>query len=216
MITLIETSMIRSLLFLLFLLASLPALSQDFFIVFLNKKDDKAELPEAEVNKLMEGHMANINRLAKQGKLWAAGPFKGGGGLFIFKASSRDSVTRWIMTDPAVAANRWNVEILLYRPSVGSVCSVGETYEMTNYWFVRYTENSGGALGAHGELLKPWIAKGSFIAAGALGDGYGALLVLKGEPPPALLAEHPIVKSGALTAQLKKLFIARGSFCEPK
>lgn len=208
--------MIRALLVLLFVYVSLPASSQDFFIVFLDKKDDKAVLPEVEVNKLMEGHMANINRLAKEGKLWAAGPFDGGGGLFIFRAPSQDSVTRWIMTDPAVSAQRWNVEIFPYQPGVGSVCSVGETYEMTNYWFVRYTENSRHTLLAHFEYLKPWIAKGAVIASGAMGDGYGALLVLKEEPPPELLIEHPFVKSGGLTAQLKKLFIARGSFCEPK
>jgi uncharacterized protein YciI len=209
--------MIRAFLFLLFAFISLSASSQDFYIVFLNKNDDKAVLPEAEVNKLMEGHMANISRLAKEGKLWAAGPFEGGGGLFIFKTPSRDSVTRWIMTDPAVSARRWNVEVFSYQPRVGSVCAVDETSEMTNYWFVRYTENSRGASGVNTlEHLKPWLTRGAIIAEGGLGDENGSLLVMKEEPTAALLAAHPFVKSGALSAQLRKLYIARGSFCEPK
>ena len=38
-----------------------------------------------EVKKIMEGHLANINRLAKEGKLTAAGPLDEGGGIFIFR-----------------------------------------------------------------------------------------------------------------------------------
>ncbi len=52
--------------------------SPELIFVFLNKRTDKAELPEAEVKKIMDGHMANISRLAKEGKLISAGPFDAG------------------------------------------------------------------------------------------------------------------------------------------
>lgn len=209
--------MIRALLFGLFVCTTLPALSQDFFIVFLNKKDDKAALPEAEVSKLMEGHMANINRLAKEGKLWAAGPFDGGGGLFIFKTPSRDSVTRWIMTDPAVAANRWNVEIFPYQARTGSICTVGEKYEMTNYFFVRYVPSgpvSEKDLTAHLSHLR--AAPGGLVAEAGLGDGAGSVAILRDEPATAFLNGDQLVSGEKSKVTVKKLFIARGSFCEPK
>jgi uncharacterized protein YciI len=64
-------------LILLFFLIPFLSLAQppELIFVFLNSRTDKAELPEAEVKKIMDGHMANINRLAKEGKLLSAGPF---------------------------------------------------------------------------------------------------------------------------------------------
>ncbi len=58
--------------------------SSSYSFVFLNKKADAVQLPKEEGEKLMAGHMANIERLAKEGKLIVAGPFEGGGGIFIF------------------------------------------------------------------------------------------------------------------------------------
>ena len=110
-----------------------------FVFVFLNKKADKAELPKEELDKIMAGHMANIQRLSKEGKLVVAGPFEGGGGIFIFNASATDQVKEWLNTDPGVKANRWNVEVLPYTPRMGSVCAVGEPYQMVTYEFIRYT-----------------------------------------------------------------------------
>ncbi|HEY5823271.1 MAG TPA: YciI family protein [Cyclobacteriaceae bacterium] len=106
--------------------------AQSLTFVFLNKKADAAQLPKEQNDKIMEGHMANINRLAKEGKLIAAGPFDGGGGIFIFKSNSIEDVKNWLSTDPGVQANRWNTEILPYQPRYGSACTVSEPYE----WFL--------------------------------------------------------------------------------
>lgn len=191
------------------------AIAQEFHLVFLNKKEDKAVLPEEEVKKLMDGHMANINQLAKEGKLWAAGPFDGGGGIFLFKTSSIDDVKSWILTDPAVKAERWNVEIFPYYPRTGSVCSVGENYEMTNYFFVRYSTKQVTGDDAHREYVKATFHS-RVVAEGRLGDGNGSILVLRDEPQSKVLDEDPSVKGSLLTYSLKKIFIAKGSFCEPK
>jgi uncharacterized protein YciI len=196
------------------------ATAQDFTIVFLNKKLDKAELPEAEVKKLMDGHMANMARLAKEDKLWAAGPFDGGGGIFIFKSGSLDDVREWIKTDPGIAAKRWDIEILPFKPRYGSVCAVGEKYEMTNYYFVRYSHpgmtDDVDTNSAHQVFIKSWIEGGGVIAEESLGAGQGSILVLKEEPSADKIASDPAVKGNKANADVKKLFIAKGSFCEPK
>ena len=189
--------------------------AQEFHLVFLNRKDDKAELPEDEVKRLMDGHMANINRLAREGKLWAAGPFDGGGGIFIFKTTSLEDVKSWILTDPAVKAERWNVEIFPYFPRTGSVCAVGEAYEMTNYFFVRYSGKRTGSDQAHRDYLASTFGD-TMIAEGHLGDQGGNILVLREEPSALLLDKDPEIQVASMAYHVKKLFIARGSFCEPK
>ncbi len=211
---------VKLLIFLVAILSFCPATAQDFTIVFLNKKLDKAELPEAEVKKLMDGHMANMARLAKENKLWAAGPFEGGGGIFIFNSGSLGNVKEWIKTDPGIAAKRWDIEVLPFKPRFGSVCTVGEKYEMTNYYFVRYFHSGetddAAAIREHQAYIKPWIESGSVIAEASLVGDQGSILVLKEEPSNEKIANDPAVKSKAVKADIKKLFIAKGSFCEPK
>lgn len=70
--------------------------------------------------KLSEGHMANINRLAEEGKLALAGPFldaeKVGdlAGLFLFRTESIDTARAWSQSDPAVQAGRFTMEYHLW------------------------------------------------------------------------------------------------------
>lgn len=67
-----------------------------------------------ETEKLQADHMANINRLAKEGKLVIAGPFENAGnyaGVFIFKVASLEEAKALSETDPAVKAGRLTVEV---------------------------------------------------------------------------------------------------------
>jgi|ERR1051326_2104698 uncharacterized protein YciI len=64
--------------------------------------------------KIQEGHMANINRLYKEGKLKLAGPFGDEGkwiGIFIFDCPTKEEVEKLVKTDPAIEAGRLNYEI---------------------------------------------------------------------------------------------------------
>jgi len=193
-----------------------------FTFVFLNNKADKAALPKEDVDKIMEGHMANINKMAKEGKLIAAGPFEGGGGMFIFKSTSVDEVKVWINDDPGVKANRWNIEILPFTVRAGSVCSVKEPYEMTMYNFVRYTSNLtkftiGDApltFKKHDEYLKKIEQTGNVIAEGIFGDREGGILVMKGDLQKEVIEFDPAVQEGLLELDFKQLYIAKGAFCE--
>lgn len=68
----------------------------------------------AETEKIQEGHMANINRLAELGKLSLAGPFFDDGerrGVFIFKVDSLAEAQALTDTDPAVKTGRLTIEL---------------------------------------------------------------------------------------------------------
>lgn len=65
---------------------------------------------------LMKGHMENIGKLAKEGKITVAGPFleknqRDYRGMFIFNTKSKDEAESWVKTDPVVAAGIFNYEI---------------------------------------------------------------------------------------------------------
>lgn len=68
------------------------------------------------VDSLFAGHLANIRRLASEGKLIVAGPLgkneKGYRGIFIFNMKSIDEVNTIIQsTDPAIKAKLLDVEL---------------------------------------------------------------------------------------------------------
>jgi len=210
--------------YLLFFLVtmSMPAFGQPFVFVFLNTNPNKAELPKAEADKIMEGHMANIQRLAKEKKLIAAGPFDVGGGIFIFNSGSKEEVGSWLETDPGIRAKRWNIEIFDYKPGTGSICAVGETYEMTFYQLVRFGINitkytmsdMAAELKNHEQYLKQLAQHADIIQEGTFGPAEGGIVVVRGELNRQLIEADPAVQKGFLEFDIKKLYIAKGSFCE--
>lgn len=75
------------------------------------KIEDKTKMTE-----LMEGHMNNIGKLAKEGKITIAGPFseknqRNYRGMFIFNTKSKEEAESWVKTDPAVSVGVFNYEI---------------------------------------------------------------------------------------------------------
>jgi len=208
----------------LFSLAITFGFSQNanFTFVFLNTRTDKAELPKEEVDKLMKGHLANIQRLAKEGKLLIAGPFDGGGGIFIFNSASSDTVKQWLSTDPGIQADRWRIEMFPYIPRVGSVCAVDENSEMVTYTFVRYistitkfnVQKAGETFKKHDDYLKQIVTTGKIVAEGIFPNRDGGILVMKGDVDKHLIEADPSMADAVFTIEIKKLWIAKGSFCE--
>jgi uncharacterized protein YciI len=193
-----------------------------YSIVFLNKKADAEKLPKEQQEKIMTGHMNNMKSLANEGKLLAAGPFDGGGGIFVMSSSNTNEVKNWISTDPGVQANRWNVEILPYMPRHGSICIVAEPYEMVNYSFFRFDAVVSKPTAAtfpeiikkHNDYLKKVIDTGNVIAEGIFGDNDGGIIVMKGDIKSRVFESDPGVQEGLIELTAKKLYIAKGSFCE--
>ena len=72
------------------------------------------------VQELGKGHMANIQRLAADGKLLIAGPFELDAsaprdsvvGIFIFDVASKEEAVALVQSDPAIAAGHFAAEVL--------------------------------------------------------------------------------------------------------
>lgn len=198
------------------------AQQQKYTIVFLNKNSEAPTITKEEGQKIMEGHMANINAMAKAGRLVAAGPFEGGGGLFIMNTISVDSINKWLAPDPGVQAKRWRIEMLPYFPKHGGVCMVNEPYEMTLYSFVRfdavrskYTASTyPQIIKEHEDQIKQLSTTGNLITSASFGENEGGIVVMKGEVDKAVFEADPGVQQGLLELTLKKLYIAKGAFCE--
>jgi len=169
----------------------------------------------------MAGHLANIERLAVEGKLIAAGPFEGGGGIFIFRSSSQDSVRSWLDTDPGVRTHRWNIEILPFTTRIGAVCSAPKPYHMVVYEFVRYVsdvtkynvQQAPEITSKHDQYLKKIAQTGNVVAEGIFGED-GGILIMSGALQKEVIEADPAVAEGLYQVQFKTLYIAKGAFCE--
>jgi len=193
-----------------------------YSIVFLNKKNDAVELPKDKLDELMKGHLANIERLAKENKILVAGPFDGGGGIFILSTTSKKEAEQWLSTDPGIQANRWNVEILPFKPTIGKICKVKEPYEMVSYIFLRFdaivskftASTYPEIMKKHQEHIDLMARGGNVIVAGDFGVNEGGILIIKGELQQEVIEMDPGVQEMLLEVVQKKLWIAKGSFCE--
>jgi uncharacterized protein YciI len=71
-----------------------------------------------EKENLFKGHMANITRLAQEGKLVLAGPFvkndRNYRGLYIFNVGTIEEAKTLVATDPAVKENLLEAELTLW------------------------------------------------------------------------------------------------------
>lgn len=78
------------------------------YVFVILKTGPQADLPKEERSKVFAGHMANIERLAAEGKLVLAGPFLDNQshfeGLFVFNVKTVKDAEALLVTDPAVAA----------------------------------------------------------------------------------------------------------------
>lgn len=85
-----------------------------YVIAFLYRGDKVSEYTEEERGKLQEGHMANINRMAEEGKLVMAGPFFGNEdlrGLYIFDVQDLEEAKSLTETDPSIQAGVLKMEL---------------------------------------------------------------------------------------------------------
>jgi uncharacterized protein YciI len=198
------------------------AAQAEYTFVFLHKRTDAPQVSKEETDRIMAGHMANMGKLAKEGRLVAAGPFEGGGGIFIFKTTSTADVTEWISPDPGVQAKRWNIEMLPYEPKIGGICPVGEKYEMIMYSFVHFkpkifkfnVQEAGKTVEEHNKFIKDLARGGNVVTHASFGGIDGSILIMKGDIEQEVILADPAVKAALFEPDFKKLYIAKGSFCE--
>lgn len=84
-----------------------------YVMAFLKKGPNRSQ-DSTEAAQLQAAHMANIQRMAREGSLVVAGPFMDDGdlrGIYIFNVSTVDSARALTESDPAVKAGRLTMEL---------------------------------------------------------------------------------------------------------
>jgi uncharacterized protein YciI len=85
-----------------------------YYVALLYRGEGWTPEVTAQTEAIQKAHMANINRLAAEGKLLLAGPFSDDGdlrGMFVLKVGSIDEARASCDTDPAVQAGRLRCEL---------------------------------------------------------------------------------------------------------
>ena len=85
------------------------------YVFCLLKSGTNTTASKEETQKLFEGHMANINKLAKEGKLVVAGPFmkndRNYRGIYVFNVETIEEAKTLVATDPAIQAKLLEAEL---------------------------------------------------------------------------------------------------------
>jgi uncharacterized protein YciI len=102
-----------------------------YVIAFLYRGDRVSEYSEAERAEIQKGHMANITKLAEEGKMVLAGPFFGNEelrGLFFFAVESLEEAKVLTESDPAVKAGVLKMDLKEWYGSaaLGMVVEISE------------------------------------------------------------------------------------------
>lgn len=207
----------------LFFTNFLTLANNNYYFVFLNTNPDREELPKEEIQELQNRHLANIDSLYKTGKLVAAGPFEGGGGIFILVAPTLDSAKNILKSDPAIAAKRFETEVFAFNFHIGNTCTIQEPFEMATYNFIRYfkgivdisQEKYDSLYMKHLDLYATYsdsmILDGSFH----INDGFIQIINIQdSEKIKDIIRQDSLVNQNYYYTEIKKLWIANGTFCK--
>lgn len=209
--------MFRSLLLMWTLAAA--AAAADYPFALLLRGPSAAAIDKEQVQKLQAGHMANINRMAEQGKLMAAGPMAEKTdlrGIFVFQPGPRAEAEKLAAEDPAIQAGRLRLEWMTWhtRPGIGDRLNAAFREDpktkmtMKVHYLALLRKGDGWAPGA-----RLTFAEGKYLAAGAV-TGHAeiaAILVLDAasvEEARAAVEAEPVVRSGTLRAEVRPWYVA--------
>jgi uncharacterized protein YciI len=100
-----------------------------YYVVFIRPDPSRKELSKADGERLQSAHMANIQKMGRDGFLMAAGPFDDSpvvspvklSGIFLFKMTSLESAQALAGQDPTVLAHRNTVDVHAWQgpPGIG-------------------------------------------------------------------------------------------------
>ena len=188
-----------------------------------------------ETQKIQEGHMANINRMAKLGKLLAAGPMMDNGdlrGIFIFKAASVEEAKALAADDPAIKSGRLALEVLVWWGPKGIGAKLQEEmktnpnpkYTMTRYylallgkgpkWSAEVSPENQKLQSDHLWNVRKMMDAKTFAAAGPFAgksDLLGIFVIAANSPEEAktIAESDPAVKAGHLAVEMHPWFVAK-------
>lgn len=194
------------------------------YFVFLNSNPDKELISEQQVKQLQDAHIKNIKALKNEGRLLAAGPFEGGGGMFILTADDLETAKGYLNTDPAINANRFKIEIYPFNIHNGNLCDPPEKYDMVTYPFIRFVSNINSEEERKRSIYDNRLflsnlntESDNIVVYGKFDYQTDGILILKQMDIAAaeeIIKTHPSVMDGTLTYEIRPLWIAKGTFCE--
>ncbi|HCY88886.1 MAG TPA: hypothetical protein DHV17_01360 [Chitinophagaceae bacterium] len=105
------------------------------YVLVMLKTGSNTTTDKAFIDSCFTGHMNNIGRLAKEGKLIVAGPLAKNPqtyrGIFIFDTKDIEEARIWVMTDPAVSSRLLDAELFNW---YGSAALPAYIYESEKVW----------------------------------------------------------------------------------
>jgi uncharacterized protein YciI len=107
------------------------------YVFCILKTGTNTTVTKEERTKFFEGHMANINKLADEGKLALAGPFmkndRNYRGIYIFNVETIEEAEILVESDPAVQAKIFEAELTLWYGSaaIQEVPKIHKTIQKT-------------------------------------------------------------------------------------
>lgn len=113
-----------------------------YWFVFFERGDNKNPMSKEERETQMKGQLANLTRMAEEGKCVAAGPFGGDQsrrGIVVLKQEelkTKDQVMKEFANDPFVQGDRLRVKLHTWMTLKGSVKPWRKPEEMKSYVFV--------------------------------------------------------------------------------
>lgn len=109
------------------------------YYCFVLLKTGSADVSDKDkLSGLFRGHMENIKRLVKEGKLIVAGPFENNEfyrGLFILDTHDISEAKQWLDLDPAIAAKVLEPLIIRWYGSAALPAYIDDSYKIAKYNF---------------------------------------------------------------------------------
>lgn len=117
-----------------------PMEFETYQLVLLKRPAEREDLPEARVQEIQAAHLGHLTRMAREGHMVVAGPFRDQEderlrGLCLYRVGSVDEARRLAEQDPAVQAGRLEVEVMTWYTQKGALA------------FPMFEELSGGGEG---------------------------------------------------------------------
>ena len=98
---------------------------ESYTFVLLRRPDDAPDLPEEEIDRLQEGHLAFLDRMRQRGVMLVSGPFddrtdESLRGFSLYRTSIEE--TRVLLRDdPALKANRMVADVFTWWTTKGAI-----------------------------------------------------------------------------------------------
>jgi len=218
---------------LLALLLCIPAAAEPpapYYVVFLRPDSARTPITPEEGKRIMAAHMANIQSMADQGIMVAAGPFDDEhptiSGIFVFGPRTLAEAQRIAASDPTVMQRRNTADV---HPWFGPE-GIGTAYfswvkqhpdaktEMASHTLVVLNRSPGvktdpKLAAAHEAFIGRCREKGVLAAAGGVDDAsaiswIGIFKADSRDEAAKILQDDPLIRSGQFTAEYHRWWTA--------